>query len=70
MFDVYDNGEICLGRAKDLIKYIVENCDDKDELRDLLECFEDIEDDDIVALNYDHGMGYSMDWWTKDDKVN
>ena len=27
-------------------------------------------DDDIVAINYDHGMGYSIDWWTKDDKIN
>ena len=70
MLNVYDNGEVCLGRVKDLIKYFVENCEDKDELRALLEGFEKLEEDGIVALNYDHGMGYSFGWWKQSDKVN
>lgn len=70
MLNVYDNGHVYLGRVKDLIKYLVENCEDKDELRVLLEDFEKLEDDDIVALNYDYKMGYILEWWRQSDKVN
>ena len=33
------------------------------------EDFEKLNDEDIVALNYDNGMGYSFDYWEQSDKV-
>lgn len=70
MVNVYDNGEMCLGEVKKIIEYFNTSGADIEEYEDLLEELKKMNDDDIVAINYDHGMGYSMDWWTKDDKVN
>lgn len=70
MVNVYDNGEMCLGEVKKIIEYFNTSGADIEEHEDLLEELKEMNDDDIVAINYDHGMGYSMDWWTKDDKVN
>ena len=70
MVNVYDNGEMCVGEVKKIIEYFNTSGADIEEYEDLLEELKKMNDDDIVAINYDHGMGYSMDWWTKDDKVN
>lgn len=70
MVNVYDNGEMCLGEVKKIIEYFNTSGADIEEYEDLLEELKEMNDDDIVAINYDHGMGCSMDWWTKDDKVN
>lgn len=69
MLNIYDNGEMILGKVKDLIEYTVKNCEDEETLKELLEDFEKLNDDDIVALNYDNGMGYSFDYWEQSDKV-
>ena len=70
MQNIYDNGEICLGEVKKIIEYFNTTGADIEEYEDLLKELKELNDDDIVAINYDHGMGYSIDWWTKDDKVN
>ena len=70
MEEIYDNGEICLGEVKKIIEYFNTTGADIEEYEDLLKELKELNDDDIVAINYDHGMGYSIDWWTKDDKVN
>ena len=78
MFDnVYDNGEIVLGKVIWVKKYIRENADDITEVEDILKDLEEIvakcdnlDADTIVAVNYDHGMGYSIDYWTYNDIVN
>ena len=71
MFDnVYDNGEIVLGKVKWVKKYIRENAEDITEVEDILKDLEDLDTDTIVAVNYDHGMGYSIDYWTYNDIVN
>lgn len=74
MNGIYDNGEILLGKAKDILNYM--NSDnvefDKDDYidieNDLKELLED-DEDVIVYINYDNGMGYFIDYWNKDDKV-
>ena len=74
MNDIYDNGAIMLGEVKNVVKEIKEemknNIDmlyvDMDEI---LEELKDYKDDDIVAINYDNGMGYTIDVWSKSDKV-
>ena len=70
MKEIYDNGEMCLGEVKKIIEYFNTTGADIEEYEDLLKELKELNDDDIVAINYDHGMGYSIDWWTKDDKVN
>ena len=70
MQNIYDNGEICLGEVKRIIEYFNTIGADIEEYEEILEELKKLNDDDIVAINYDHGMGYSIDWWTKKDKIN
>ena len=70
MQNIYDNGEMCLGEVKKIIEYFNTTGADIEEYEDLLKELKELNDADIVAINYDHGMGHSIDWWTKDDKVN
>ena len=70
MQNIYDNGEMCLGEVKKIIEYFNTTGADIEEYEDLLKELKKLNDDDIVAINYDNGMGYSIDWWTKNDKIN
>ena len=70
MQNIYDNGEMCLGEVKKIIEYFNTTGADIEEYEEVLEELKKLNDDDIVAINYDNGMGYSIDWWTKDDKIN
>lgn len=69
MNKIYDNGEIVLGAVAHVRKYLVENAEETWEIEDILEDIKDLTDDTIVAINYDHGMGYSVDWWTRNNIV-
>lgn len=72
MKNVYDNGEIILGSKKDLVKYLNNNLttsDMEEEIYEILEDLKDLENNTIVAINYDMGMGYSIDYWQENDKV-
>ena len=70
MKEIYDNGEMCLGEVKKIIEYFNTTGADIEEYEEVLEELKKLNDDDIVAINYDNGMGYSIDWWTKKDKIN
>ena len=70
MKEIYDNGEMCLGEVKKIIEYFNTTGADIEEYEEVLEELKKLNDDDIVAINYDNGMGYSIDWWTKNDKIN
>lgn len=70
MQNIYDNGRLCLGEVKRIIEYFNTIGADIEEYEGILEELKKLNDDDIVAINYDHGMGYSIDWWTKKDKIN
>lgn len=72
MKNVYDNGEMVLGTKKDLVKYLNNNLatsDMEEEIYEILEDLKDLEDNTIVAINYDCGMGYTIDYWQENDKV-
>lgn len=68
MKNIYDNGAIMLGNVKmvrESIQYQLKNgidmyCADMEEI---LQDIKDLDDNDIVAINYDNGMGYSIDYW-------
>lgn len=68
--DIYDNGTIILGKVKWVKDYICKNADNIAELKDLIHDLEDLDANTIVAINYDLGMGYSIDYWTYEDIVN
>ena len=72
MNKIYDNGYLMLGEYKQLLEFankqLIDNEDDeliltiKQELEDL-----QLDDDTIVCINYDNGMGNTYDWWDKKD---
>lgn len=66
---IYDNGEMCLGKVSDITKYLLDNAEETWEIEDIIIDLRDLEDDTIVAINYDHGMGYSIDYWRENDRV-
>lgn len=65
---LYDNGTILLGAKKDIINYMnnAVNLDEEDK-EEILDFIKDFNDNDIIAINYDCGMGLSMDAWTEND---
>lgn len=72
MNNLYDNGTILLGTKKNIVEQIYNNMleEEQDELyQDILDDLKDLKDDTIVALNYDNGMGYSIDYWEKEDII-
>lgn len=69
MQSIYDNGTIVLGTVKKIKKYLINNKEVVEDFDNIMEDLEDLHDDDIVAINYDLGMGYTMDYWTKLDKL-
>lgn len=77
MKNVYDNGALMLGNVQDLIMEIErqkrESIDmldaDMDEIIKDLKELRDIDYEMVVCINYDNGMGYSIDYWTSKDIV-
>ena len=68
MNNIYDNGSIMLGNVKMIREEIKKEIElDIDmcfvDMGEILKDIEDLDDNDIVAINYDNGMGYSIDYW-------
>ena len=67
MQNIYDNGRLCLGEVGKIRQQLIDNAEETWEIEDILEELKEFEDNTIVAINYDNGMGYSIeDWTTKD----
>lgn len=74
---IYDNGCLLLGTKKDIVEFTentilksdIEEEKEyfKDLIKDLNNC--DIQDNDIVMINYDSSMGYSLDWWSNEHRI-
>lgn len=70
MKDIYDNGDKVLGRVYELKDYMCRNCEDYEEIKDIIEDLEDYDEDTIVVVNYSNGMGcYIEEYWTIKDKM-
>lgn len=71
MNNVYDNGTMIIGELNKVINYIARN-DKEEEYKDLIEDLEHLKQFNgvIVCVNYDNGMGYSIDWWNNSHLVN
>lgn len=68
MNNLYDNGEIMLGIVKmvreEIEKELKENVDMYcADMEEILKDISDLDDNDIVSINYGNGMGYSIDYW-------
>lgn len=60
---IYDNGTCVLGQVEDIKKYILKNCEEDYICAALIEDLKDLKSDTIVIINYDLGMGYSIEYW-------
>ena len=69
MNKIYDNGTIILGSIIDIKEYICKNCENFEEVKEIIEELENYDSDSIVAINYDNGMGLSYDFWTERDMI-
>ena len=70
MQNIYDNGRLCLGEVGKIRQQLTDNAEETWEIEDILEELKEFEDNTIVAINYDNGMGYSIEYWTTKDKMN
>lgn len=74
MNNIYDNGAIMLGNVKMVKEELkMEMKQDIDmccvDIEEVIKDLEELEDNMIVAINYDCGMGYSIDYWHENDIV-
>ena len=67
MQNIYDNGRLCLGEVGKIRQQLIDNAEETWEIEDIIEELKEFEDNTIVAINYDNGMGYSIEYWTKKD---
>lgn len=72
MNNIYDNGELLLGTKKDILNYVNSNVSnfDKEDYEEIIEYLCSFNDNGIVCINYDSGMGLSFDYWSEKDKIN
>ena len=70
MKNIYDNGRLCLGEVGKIRQQLIDNAEETWEIEDILAELKELEDNTIVAINYDNGMGYSIEYWTIKDKMN
>lgn len=69
MKNIYDNGRLCLGEVGKIRQQLIDNAEETWEIEDILAELKEFEDNTIVAINYDNGMGYSIEYWTTKDII-
>ena len=69
MKNIYDNGRLCLGEVGKIRQQLIDNAEETWEIEDILAELKELEDNTIVAINYDNGMGYSIEYWTTKDII-
>lgn len=69
MKEIYDNGRVCLGEVGKIRQQLIDNAEETWEIEDILAELKEFEDNTIVAINYDNGMGYSIEYWTTKDII-
>lgn len=74
MNNVYDNGGMVIGTAYNLAKYInklISQLDYTEDAEAMLKDVKEYDDDDILVINYSTPMDwYTIEKWSKEDKVN
>ena len=54
MQNIYDNGRLCLGEVGKIRQYLIDNAEETWEIEDILAELKELEDNTIVAINYDN----------------
>lgn len=78
MKNIYDNGALMLGNVQMVINEIEKElkngvdmfCTDMEDILKELKELRDIDYEMVVCINYDNGMGYSIDYWSSNDIIN
>ena len=78
MKNIYDNGALMLGNVQMVINEIEKElkngvdmfCADMEDILKELKELRDIDYEMVVCINYDNGMGYSIDYWSSNDIIN
>ena len=65
---VYDNCEKIIGNVKNVKQYVENNCEDYEEVKDMIEELKNFEENTMIVLDYNNGMGFTIDYWTEKDK--
>lgn len=65
MNKIYDNGALMLGNVQDILEYLATQNEDLEleMVTEIVEELEELEEDTIVCVNYEHPMGWSIDYW-------
>lgn len=73
MDKIYDNGTVMLGNVKKIKDYTERLFKDKrideEEYLDIKKELSYFEDNQIIAINYDCGMGLSIEDWSPEDVI-
>jgi len=70
MNNLYDNGTCLLGTKKDIYDYTLKiDTLNEEERQDILREIKDFNDTDILCINYDCGMGLSIESWETTDII-
>lgn len=67
MENIYDNGTILLGKINNIKNYVRKNFENFEEFEELIQDLEEFDEETIVTINYDNGMGYIINYWEKKD---
>ena len=65
---IFDNGEKVLGVVYDVKDYILRNSEEAWESEDLIKRLEDLDENDIVVINYE-GLCRTLDYWKKSSSI-
>ena len=72
MNKIYDNGAIMLGTVRDIYNYYYSNnCESirDGELTALIDQLRELGGNTIVAINYEHPMGVTYNYWYENDMI-
>ena len=69
MNKIYDNGSMILGNVYNVKEYVCRHSEETWEIEELIKDLEDLDETDIVVVNYDLPMGYTIDFWKEKDLV-
>lgn len=72
--DIYDNGYKILGKAGVVLAYVEKNwvgtCENTFEVNYVVDTLKGLNYSDIVVVDYDNPMGYTVEYWTYNHKKN
>ena len=73
MNKIYDNGNQLIGEYGKIVEYAKKQFENNgyEDIKVLLSELQelDLDNDTIICVNYDNGMGNTFDWWEQDTSI-